>query len=224
MIHSKQIEISILHQALHDAGEHFWVIIAAGPDGNHPGDLKLIEEARKRLPIKVCTVNNLYRYIRPDLIYSHDEWWWSKHYDEARQHGAVMVCSDYNTQKKPDVLRVQARNHSGISREPTYVTHGGNSGQQAINLLRNVGVRRMALLGFVMGKFGDLKRCHEPHKKNDFDPDYAGWRSNMARVAAALSVEGVRVTNCSRNTWLDCFKTSTMWAWLNRIERECADE
>lgn len=209
---------------LHDAGEVFWVVIASGPGGNHPGDLKIVEDARKRLPIRVATVNNMYQYIRPDLIYSHDEWWWRQHYERARQTGAALVCADSNTTIRHGVTMVRARHHAGISRERDYVSHGGNSGHQVINLLRNHGVVNMALLGFVFGKVDGEQRCHRPHKKHAAEPNYSEWRANMARLAAALAAEGVSVTNCSRHTRIDSFKTSPIWVWANRVERSIKPE
>lgn len=204
---------------LQDAGEFFWVVVASGPGARHPGDLKMIDEARKHLPIRVATVNNMFQFIRPDLIYAHDEWWWIQHYEEARQTGAAMVCADSNTKIRHDVKMIRARHHAGISRELDYVSHGGNSGHQVINLLRNHGVVKMALIGFVFGKVNGDLRCHEPHKKHAAEPDYAEWRRNIARLAAALAAEGVSVTNCSRNTFIDSFKTSPIWVWLNQVER-----
>ena len=92
---------------------------------------------------------------------------------------------------------------TGLNKEPGFISAGGNSGHQALNLAYHLGPKRIILLGFDMG--GEHWYKDRPDQFNKPSP-FEQWIENFQFIANDLNNEGVEVFNCSTNTSLDCFE------------------
>ena len=97
------------------------------------------------------------------------------------------------------------RNAPGLSRDPTAVHSGGNSGYQAIGLAYHLGATRIILLGFDMHHHSGKSHFFGDHPK-----EFANSNAKPDRFVAAFRTikpeeYGIEILNCSRETALDAF-------------------
>lgn len=108
-----------------------------------------------------------------------------------------------------DVRTMKWRADVGIDRDRQYLSTGGNSGHQAINLAYHLGAARIVLLGLDCGPgpAGEVHwhGNHPPGMQNPRPATMERWRAAFPTLARDLAAEGVEVINASRRTTLDCF-------------------
>ena len=157
------------------------------------------------------------------MLYACDFAWW-KEYQAPRDGGlswtkfdGLKVTQDARV-AFPDVLRVPGDCSPGLCLDPARIHTGGTSGYQAINLAFHLGVRDLALLGYdyqhTGGKvhfFGD-----HPEGMNNFQ-NPASWSPQFDRLAADCVKAGMNITNCTRETALECFQREPIARWLQRV-------
>lgn len=115
---------------------------------------------------------------------------------------------------------VYSTDGSGLSRDPTYIHAGRNSGYQAISLAHLFGARRFVLLGFdmMLGTKGERHHHGEhPPGLSSGTRNYAGWIRLMGTLAADLKADGCKVFNASRRTALHCFPRVTLETALHEL-------
>lgn len=102
------------------------------------------------------------------------------------------------------INRIEGKQADGLGRD--CIHFGGNSGYQAINLAYLMGAASVVLLGYDMGKTGGQSHWHGDHPGalNQQLPINL-WLSKFPALADDLKREGVRVTNATRETALECF-------------------
>lgn len=138
-----------------------------------------------------------------DLLYGCDASFWEK-YKPA--FDGLRVTQDA---RPPGLLRVPSLPRPGLSRDPTYIHQGANSGYQALNLAVHLGCNPILLLGFDMkpGPNGE-SHWHGDHVaglNNPCPENFKMWRDFFATTVPDLARAGVEVLNCTPDSALDCF-------------------
>jgi hypothetical protein len=151
--------------------------------------------------------------VKADHLYAADMKWWNCHIADINCGftGKRWSCdppgnTNWNNQDPLDwhvnVLDCRIA-EKGLSRDPSVVHSGGNSGYQAINLALHLGATRIILLGFDMCWHGGLAHFFgdHPEELNNIKPD--------KYIVAFRSIKpeqyGIEILNCSRVTALDAF-------------------
>lgn len=184
-------------------------IVASGPS------LRKSDVEYLRGKCRVIVINDNYR-LAPwaDALYACDRAWWEYHKPEFSglkftQHKLASPGEskrDKECAAKLGVTAIAGINNPGLSRDPSVIHHGGNSGYQAINLAFHLGVKRILLLGFDMQHTGGKRHWFGDHPRPlNNAAGIEGWRKAFTRLADDLRGEGVEVVNCSRETALTCF-------------------
>lgn len=110
----------------------------------------------------------------------------------------------------PDVRIVRVASYRLMMKPLGFIGHGGNSGFQALNLVLQFGVRRIALVGFDMND-KDGVHWHEPHKGTNPNRDvFARWRAALESEAETLAKIGVEVVNVSPGSAIIAFQKMTI--------------
>lgn len=177
------------------------VVVAATGPSLTASDLQGVRAAG--LPLVV--VNDAHR-LAPwaDVLYACDAAWWDVHRGAPGFEGERWSSHDLEQNDKlATAARWQLRlvagvDADGLSRDPSRIHYGGNSGLQAINLATLWGATRVLLLGFDGGAghfFGD----HPPGLRNA--------PASRFRTAFALAARSapVPIINCTPTTALACF-------------------
>lgn len=154
-------------------------------------------------------VNDNYR-LAPwaDWLYAADRNWWDRYADDVSLTftGERWTCTE-GAAKAHGLNHIRSAKLPGLSRDPSVIHEGHNSGYQAIGLARHFGAERIILLGYDMQGthwFGDHPR--EFRARNDFRVFLPPFKV----LAADLAADGVEVVNCSRDTALKAFPRSTI--------------
>lgn len=104
-----------------------------------------------------------------------------------------------------DDFKLQIASLEILSRRPTHLAHGGNSGYQAVNLAALAGAERIVLLGFDMTHRGSRGNWHDQHRVKTPRRYVEQWIPRFRELAAELKRDGVEVLNASEETALDAF-------------------
>lgn len=201
------------------------IIIGGGPS--------LTREQIRLCSIAGCrtiAVNDAY-LLAPwaDVCYFADAKWWKWHTDGIDKVGfgsaeqvkyafanfkgqKCSIGTSKNSISEPEVhfLRnAHEPNHGlGLSNDPERIVTGWNSGHQAINIAVLAGAKKIILLGFdgrarkQDGKshwFGD-------HPTPTSSGSYEHYRKSFSAMEQPLIDAGVRVINCSPETFIDSFE------------------
>lgn len=108
-------------------------------------------------------------------------------------------------QKWPGVQVLRNLGAEGLSLDPTGLTHGNNSGYQAIGLAVHLGAARIVLLGFDMWQDEHGQQNWFGKHPNHVDSPYAVFLHRFTTIVEPLKAAGVEVINCSRRTMLKAF-------------------
>lgn len=156
----------------------------------------------------VLVVNTTWERVpTADVLYAVDQSWWDLYLPSvrARFQGECWTGSRL-VAHQAGIHFIKVRGTPGLSKEPGTVSSGGNSGYQAIGLAVHFGARELVLVGYDMQRTYGMKHWHGDHP-----PPLAqeipveGWRRSFDSLAVDLTAAGVRVTNCTRETALECF-------------------
>jgi hypothetical protein len=177
-------------------------IIASGPSLTI-ADVNAIKDQ------KVIALNDNY-LLAPwaDVLYACDGHWWDWHAErpELRAFKGRKITQDIDSAEKYGLEYIRSVDADGLSRDPSCIHKGSNSGIQAINLAYHLGARRIVLLGFDMQATGGKTHWHGKHPGEG--ADYAPWRKWLWRyqlVADDAERMGLEIINATRETALKCF-------------------
>lgn len=177
-----------------------WVVLAPGPSMS----ADVAASARGR---KVCAVNNAFEFAPwADILVANDPGWWAR-YPAARTFAGIR-CS---------ASRITECNLI----DPTSFGVNSCSGVAALDLLRNIGARRIFLLGFDMrgthffGDYANGLRNTAPHQRHMHMQQFNLWAAANRRV---------EVINCTPESALQCFPMGTLAGIFSppREESACA--
>jgi hypothetical protein len=106
-----------------------------------------------------------------------------------------------------DVRLINTAHEPGLSRDPTTLHTGGNSGYQAINLAYLLGASIIVLLAYDMRRSSGAVHWHGEHRtlRNPSEQTLVKWVRNFDALAEDLDRDGVPVINCTLGSALRCF-------------------
>lgn len=96
----------------------------------------------------------------------------------------------------------------GLSRDPSMIHTGKNSGSQALALAHCFGARRVVLIGFDMHATNGRSHWHGDHPQglgNGSANRYGMWLRGLELIAEDARRVGLEVVNASRRTAMRCF-------------------
>jgi hypothetical protein len=142
------------------------------------------------------------------VLYACDTTWWIAHFPEVSRsfRGEKWTVSS-RARDQFDLYWIYGMDKPGLSKDPTLIHQGQNSGYQAISLACLFGAARIVLLGFDMARSGGKVHWHGDHPKNlgNGANSYGRWIATMNGLAADAAASGITIINCSRLTALKCF-------------------
>lgn len=160
-----------------------------------------------------------------DAVYGADTSFWNTYGErlKASSRGQLWTRSKVSADKF-GLRCIAIENRDGLTKNPTALATGGNSGYSGINLAYLFGMLDGALVGFDM-KLGPDDRTHH-HGKHDGNlanptqDSLAAWVKRFGALARDLDRAGVRVVNCSIDTALTCFPRANLADVLERWRLE----
>lgn len=166
---------------------------------------------------RTIVINSTYR-LAPwaDLLYACDAKWWDWNPTAATEFTGMKFAMDQRSARHQGVQIIQNGGVSGLSKIPTHLRNGHNSGYQVLNLAFLMGVSRIVLLGYDMqpGPNGET-HWHGDHKSpTPLSIVVPRWLKHFETVAKELAAAGVNVINCTRETALTCFERQPLEAVL----------
>jgi hypothetical protein len=141
-----------------------------------------------------------------DVLYACDVCWWDWHAEGLKSFKGRKITQDKEAAEKYGLEYIRSVDADGLSRDPSCIHKGSNSGIQAINLAYHLGARRIVLLGFDMQATGGKTHWHGKHPGES--ADYGPWHKWLWRyqlVADDAKRMGLEIVNASRETALTCF-------------------
>lgn len=169
---------------------------------------------------RVIAVNDAYRMAPwADVLYAFDWQWWQHHEGVPDFRGLkYSIREDIELRPEWGVTQLTLGDEYGLSDDPRVLTHGKNSGYQAVNLAVHLGGSRIVLLGYDMQKSTDGRRhWFGEHPKALTSAVACGasmpfeyWRTCFQSLVKPLAQRGIEVVNCSRRTALTCFPQATL--------------
>ena len=187
------------------------VCLATGPS------LTLEDVTACRGHARVIAVNDACKFAPwADVLYACDPVWWLKHWHELRAVTSEKWSMAHNQwtdayrARFADVQFLGMGELTGLSDDPTKISHGRNSGHQAVSLAVAFGARRILLLGYDMeATKGQAAHFFGDHQGGSLSP-YPAFREAFAPLAAAARSRGIAILNCSRRTALTCVRRAPL--------------
>lgn len=184
-------------------------IIGGGPSFN------LIDKSLLDGKLVVC-INSAYSlFPNATMLYWCDESWVSNHYDNVMNHDCKLrftakhsadIYITKNLTATGNATVVKRTGDYGIDCNIDNVK-GNNSGSQVINLLANVRVKRMILLGYDMNMKTGKSHWHNGHGLAMLPHIYTDlFIPSIDSMAPGLKNLGIDVVNCSEGSALTCFR------------------
>jgi hypothetical protein len=150
-----------------------------------------------------------------EVLYACDAKWW-RQYEASpvyswRTHQGLKVAmeprpSDHEIEfdRWPEVTVLGNAGLAGLARRPNALSHGYNSGYQAINLAVHLGASRIVLLGYDMAPGTTGWHFFGSHPWQ-VDIPFQLFMEQYANLIGPLADLGIEVVNASRKTALMCF-------------------
>jgi hypothetical protein len=143
-----------------------------------------------------------------DVLYACDATWWIAHFAEVSRvfRGEKWTVSA-RSRDQFDLHWIYGMDKPGLSKDPTMIYQGRNSGYQAVSLACLFGAARILLLGFDFARSGGKTHWHGDHPKGlgNGASSYGTWVAAMNRLSVDAAAAGIEIINCSRKTALHCF-------------------
>lgn len=125
--------------------------------------------------------------------------------------------TDDRRQRFADVRLIGQGPIQGLSNDPTTITHGKNSGHQAVSLAVAFGAARIVLLGYDMEVTrGQPEHFYDRHGAGPASK-YLGFRTHFETLISPLRARGIEIVNCSRETALTCVPRGTVTDVLSAV-------
>ena len=183
-------------------------VIAGGPTVANQ-DLSLLKGK------KIICINNAYKLIEnPTALYWADENWASQHLDNLMAHkcqhrfhskfhiSKQVIDKDIKGVGKCTLLKRTAE--YGIDSNVNHVC-GNNGGAQVLNLLLNMRVREIVLLGYDMKLISSKSHWHGGQGLPIRPSVYFNFIASIESMVPFLERAKVNVVNTSPNSDLNCF-------------------
>jgi hypothetical protein len=164
----------------------------------------------------VITINTAFkRFPNATALYWCDEPWASRNEKDLKTHACKLRftgkhnADNYiikNIKTVGDATVLKRTGEHGIDTNSDYV-RGNNSGSHVINLLANMKVNKIILLGFDMRMVGRDMHWHKEDVHQPAPHIYPNlFIPCMASMAPIVKSMGIDVVNCCVDSALDCFR------------------
>lgn len=184
-------------------------IIGGGPSFN------LINKDLLKDKLVIC-INSAYQQF-PDatMLYWCDDSWACNHYENLMKHSCQLRFTSRHTADGFIIKDLFTNGNAAVIKRTgdfgldCNVDHvrGNNSGAQVINLLANMKVNRMILLGYDMNMKTGKSHWHDGHGLAMIPHIYSDmFIPSVQSMSAGLKSLGIDVVNCSEGSALDCFR------------------
>ena len=161
------------------------------------------------------------------MVYGCDAPWWKHRGGLPDFPGIKVTWAGNGLPGFPGIRKVKiAKNRTGGGYTDEFlpgkpgdaIGGGGNSGFQALNLVVQMGARRILLIGFDMKNSGNVHwygRNHWVGANNPNDNNFKRWLAAFEAAKPVLQALGVQVVNCSPIT---AMKTFPRWSLADAID------
>lgn len=148
------------------------------------------------------------------MLYACDETWWIHHFPLLATHfqGELWTIAE-GARERFDLRWIYGADMGGLSRDPSMIHTGKNSGTQAIGLAHCFGAQRIVLVGFDMQRTDNKSHWHGDHPKglgNGSLNRYGAWMRGLELVAEDCKRLRLEVVNASRRTAMRSFPRVTI--------------
>lgn len=193
-------------------------VVAGGPSVRNQ-DLSILKDR-----MHVSVVNESHRLCPwAEILYSCDGSWWRLKQIEIEKFKGLKVgfeTSGISNVKNITIKKISADNWNNdlLLTEPGLVGSGGNSGFQLMNLITQMGVSGIAMIGIDCNLSGGV-HWHGRHPDQLRNPDEAvikSWKKNLDAVALEFKKIKVDVVNCSPVSMLENYPKMTVNQMLER--------
>lgn len=184
-----------------------FVCIASGPSLTVE-QCKYVELKRKFNKCRVIAVNDNWRLARyADYVYACDRRWWDAYVDDVKTlTDAELWTIDKGAASAYGLKWIESDKMFGVSKNGK-ISHGQNSGYQAVNLAFLFGAKKIILIGYDCQHTDGKKHWFGDHPKGWGNANRVqAWAHNFKSLASGLKDEGIDVVNCSLDTALKCFR------------------
>lgn len=218
------------------------ICVASGPSLS--AEQVDLVKAAQRYGWRVFVANSTWEKLPDaDVLFGADRPFWNAFHHEiaAGFHGECWT-GESGASKEYGLQYIEAKSEidqrtgikGGLSRDPRYMRHGGNSGAHTVALAYAMGAEVIVLVGFDMQHTGGTVNRdgiliggpihhHGPHVRdrlaNPQPAALAGWAERMAVTARDLADAGVTVINCTAETALRCFPRANLAETLEKYGR-----
>jgi hypothetical protein len=198
------------------------IAVASGPSFTE-AQAEPIRAAHAAGRVRLLVVNRMWeRFPDADVLYGADAKWWRKYWAEVERgfRGECWTCNqEIARQYGLCWIAIADGDVLGLSRDPSIINSGINSGYQAINLAFHFGATRIILAGYDMQHTGGRAHSHD-----DYPADWSNaggvkeWVKNYTSLANDLRAANVDVVNCTIDTALRCFPRADLAETLAALE------
>jgi hypothetical protein len=138
--------------------------------------------------------------------------WWTAYFAEvSRVFKGEKWTVSAAARDRYDLHWIYGMDRPGLSKDPTFIHTGKNSGYQAMSLAALFGVKRILLLGFDFQRSGGRTHWHGDHPRGlGNGGQYPTWVRAMNELARDLERAQIEVINCSRKSAIHCFPVKTI--------------
>ena len=184
-------------------------VIGGGPS------FQYVDKTLLKDKLIIC-INNAYKeFTNPTALYWCDESWVSNHYDNIMNHACPLRFTARHAADGYIKNHILGTGNSVVLKRTgdfsidTDINHvrGNNSGAHVINLLANMKVRRIILLGYDLKMSKGKSHWHDGHglpmANHIYDELFIPSITSMAEPLKNLKID---VVNCSCGSALKCFK------------------
>lgn len=158
------------------------------------------------------------------MLYACDANWWAKTRFDWRAFSGARVSATDGGHIHEGVDRVALSGHEVLTATPGRIGGGGNSGFQTLNLLAQLGVRSVAMIGIDMDK-ANPTHWHgkgwpwSPPGRRVCDRALGRWRETLDAAAPAFAAAGLDIVNCSPISALTAYRreplSKVLDTWLS---------
>lgn len=191
-----------------------FVCIASGPSLSK-NQILSIARSHEKGDIKVIAVSDNYR-VAPwaDYVYSCDFTWWKEYYEDVVSRTSAEIVTQDRTAHSIRMTKgrinplprnfkeYKVEHKSGLSGKDDALTHGGNSGYQAVHLAYLLGATKIILVGYDMQHTGGKRHWFGDHPekfiRNADKPEL--WKVSMKKLASDIQANGVELVNATIET------------------------
>jgi len=156
----------------------------------------------------VVAVNRAYEVLpNAQIIYITDPDFYYQHKKAMHNHAGEIVRGHLPGQSVNDtkVREITLSGSDGLDMRPGFLKHGSNSVYAAINLLVQIGYKKIYLLGVDMKWEGKKTHWHSGHKRCDPESVYAKMIKSFNTIVEPLKQQKVTVINLNPDSGLTVF-------------------